>query len=333
MKLLFLGGTGFLGRYLVEAALASGHEVTLFNRGKTNPDLFAEVEKIRGNRDGGLEVLSGRTWDAVLDTSGYLPRLVEQSAKLIADWAALYVFISTISVYAPGKGASRIDERTPVATTTNPADESMSRENYGPLKVLCENVVRDYFPTRALFIRPGILVGPHDTSDRFNYWVHKVAQGGTVIAPGDGTQPIQVIDVRDLCPWIITLVERRLTGYFNAVGPAVPMTLRRMLDECRNATKSDTTFAWIDSQELKKASLELPLSVGDKEDYWIFSVDPARAIGAGLTLRPLAETARDVNNWLRQFGLRYKPQAGLSPEQERQLLSLAAARAAGDKSR
>jgi 2'-hydroxyisoflavone reductase len=174
MNILILGGTKFLGRHIAEAALAAGHTLTLFNRGQTDPTLFPQVELIKGDRDGGLQPLSDRKFDAIIDTCGYVPRVVKQAAQCFSQTAALYVFISTISVYKPEKGASRVDERTPVAQIENTATEEITGETYGALKALCEHVIREEFPTRALFIRPGIIAGPYDPTDRFTYWADRM---------------------------------------------------------------------------------------------------------------------------------------------------------------
>src|SRR5262245_38592594 len=194
MKLLILGGTVFLGRYLVETALAHGHEVTLFNRGQHNPDLYPDVEKLHGDRDGGLDILRGRRWDAVIDTCGYVPRVVRASAELLAGAVDHYTFISSISAYPSFKAIGN-DERPPVGTLADPTVEEVTGESYGPLKALCEQAVEQALPGRTLNIRPGLIVGPYDPSDRFTYWPHRVAQGGEVLAPGRPERHVQVVDV------------------------------------------------------------------------------------------------------------------------------------------
>src|SRR3954470_5339632 len=219
MKLLILGGTIFLGRYLAEAALERGHDLTLFNRGQHNSELYPDVEKLRGDRDGGLDVLRGRRWDAVVDTSGYLPRLVRASAELLADAVEHYTFISSISVYPHFRSLGQ-DESAPVGTLDNPSVEEITGESYGPLKALCEQAVEQALPGRTLVVRPGLIVGPHDPSDRFTYWVRRVAQGGELLAPAGRDWHTQIIDVRDLAEWTLRMVERRQTGVYNATGPA-----------------------------------------------------------------------------------------------------------------
>src|SRR5689334_13695101 len=204
MDLLVLGGTVFVGRHLVEAALARGHRVTLFNRGRQNADLFPEAEKLRGDRDGDLSALVGRRWDAAIDVAGRVPRIVRQSAQLLADAVPHYTFISTISVYAD-YATPNLDESGPLATAADPTTEDPSGANYGPLKVLCEQEVERAFPDRALIIRPGLIVGPYDPTNRFTYWPRRVAQGGGVLAPNGPEQPARFIDVRDLAQWTLAI--------------------------------------------------------------------------------------------------------------------------------
>jgi 2'-hydroxyisoflavone reductase len=324
MNIFILGGTKFVGRHLVEAALAAGHTLTLFNRGQTDPTLFPQVELIKGDRDGGLEPLADRKFDAVIDTCGYVPRVVKQAAQFFSQSAALYVFISTISVYKAEKGASRIDERTPVAQIENTATEEITGETYGALKALCEHVIREEFPTRALFIRPGIIAGPYDPTDRFTYWAHRIAHSKRIIAPGDGTQPIQIIDARDLAHWIIQLIERQCTGFYNAVGPAVPMTMKRILTECISATTGGAEVVWLSKETLQAHGVtddNFPLWLPEKDDWWLFSVDPARAISAGLTLRPVAATAADTVAWADQLPEAFQPKTGLNASVEAKILA------------
>jgi 2'-hydroxyisoflavone reductase len=320
MKLLVLGGTKFVGRHLVQAALDAGHDVSIFNRGITNPGLFPQVRHFVGDReDGRFDALKGHEWDGVIDTCGYLPRIVKQSAQVFSGSAALYVFISTISVYSPPKGTSLIDVRTPVYATAT------SESEYGPMKAMSEVEVRDVFPTRALIIRPGIIVGPHDPTDRFTYWVYKSGKEKRFIAPGNGTQPVQIIDARDLAHWIVKLVEKQATGFYNAVGPAVPVTMRRLLEACLDGTASSAEIVWLSQSELDKLSVDaekFPLYLSGRDDWYMFSVDPARAISAGLTLRPLSATVRDTFNWIETLPASYQPGEGLTREVESPLLSL-----------
>ena len=218
MKLLLLGGPRFLGRAIADAALEHGHGLTFFNRGTTNPELYPEVERIVGDRAGDLSALDGREWDAVVDTSGYLPRDASASAEALAS-AEIYCFVSSVSVYADFSQPN--DEASPVAQLGDVPDDVVTEESYGPLKALCEGAVHDVFAERALIVRPGLIVGPHDPTGRFTYWPHRVARGGEVLAPAPPDEPTQIIDVRDLGEWIISLCERRVSGVFNATHPGV----------------------------------------------------------------------------------------------------------------
>jgi 2'-hydroxyisoflavone reductase len=332
MNLLILGGTIFLGRYLVEAALARGHQVTLFNRGQHGAELFPGIEKLRGDRDGGLDVLRGRRWDAVVDTSGYLPRVVRASAELLADAVEYYTFISSISVY-PHFRSVGLDERAPVATLEDPAVEEITGESYGPLKALCEQVVEQALPGRALIVRPGLIVGPHDYSDRFTYWVRRVAQGGEVLAPAHPDWHTQIIDVRDLAEWTLRMVEQRQVGVYNATGPAYDLTFGQLLDTCRAVGGSDALFTWVSEAFLAEQGVapwsELPLwlPLSDPDLLGFSDVSCAKAIAAGLTFRDLATTVRDTLAWdaTREDSdappaRALQPRAGLAPEREMELL-------------
>jgi nucleoside-diphosphate-sugar epimerase len=331
-RILILGGTGFLGPQLVEAARARGHTVTLFNRGKTRPHLFPDVEKLHGDRDPkngeGLKALEGRTWDAVVDTSGYVPRVVRASAELLAPNVGHYVFISTISVYKelPRPG---MDEDSTLATVEDSTNENV-RENYGALKALCEKAVEAAFPGRTTNIRPGLIVGPDDPTQRFTYWPVRVARGGEVLAPGSGSDPAQFIDVRDLAEWTILTLENRDMGTFNATGPAKPLTMKELLEACKQASNSDATFTWADAAFLEKhnvrAWMDMPVWVTPGgEMAGMSAVSNARAVARGLKFRPAVDTARDTLTWFnglppeRQAELRKR--AGLPPEREREVLA------------
>lgn len=332
LRLLILGGTAFLGPELVEAARARGHTVTLFNRGKTNPGLFPDLEKLHGDRDGKLDALRGRTWDAVLDTSGYVPRIVRQSAELLAPSVERYLFVSSISVYADGVKAP-ITEATALATTPDPASEDV-RAHYGALKALCEQAVEAAMPGRALAIRPGLIVGPTDPTDRFTYWPVRLARGGEVLAPGDGLDPVQFVDVRDLAAFAIRAAEQRLAGTMNATGPAAPLLTRDFLEACR-VPGVDARLTWVDEKFLEDRQVsawsDLPVWVPRSEAFTQVSCAPA--IAAGLAFRPAAETARDTLVWWR--GLpeerRAKPRTGLTAAREAEVLAAWKAAAAARK--
>jgi 2'-hydroxyisoflavone reductase len=325
VKLLILGGTVFLGRHLVNAALGRGHTVTLFNRGQHNADLFPAVEKLRGNRDGDLDTLRGRRWDNVIDTCGYFPRIVRSSAEMLAHAVDHYTFISTVSVYSEVKQAS-IDENAPVATLKDESVEEITEESYGALKALCEQAVERAFPGRDLVIRPGLIVGPCDPTDRFTYWPHRVARGGEVLAPGKSTSRVQFIDVRDLAEWTLRMVEAKQTGVFNATGPAHALTMEQTLTECRRVSQSDARLMWVEEKFLLDAGvgawIEMPLWVPEKEDALGFmQIKCGRAIAAGLTFRPLPDTIHDTLAWDATRPATTEWRAGIKPERELELLN------------
>ena len=292
MKLLLLGGTGFLGPALVEAALGRGHDVTLFTRGRTGAGLFPEAEHLRGDREHDLSPLRGRRWDAVVDTSGYVPRVVRASAELLTDVVAHYTFVSSISVYADLDRP--IDEEAPLASIADETTEEVTGETYGPLKALCERAVTTTFGQHSAIVRPGLIVGPRDPTGRFTYWPHRVARGGHVLAPGDPARRVQFIDARDLGAWIVHLAEERVPGTYNATGPDPAVTMEQLLDTCRDATRSEASFVWVDDAFLLAEGvgewMELPLWAPSAPG--IFAADISRALAAGLTFRPLEETVR-----------------------------------------
>ena len=322
MQILILGGTRFLGRHLVEAALKKGHELTLFNRGQSNPDLFPQLERLQGDRDGALSVLEGRRWDAVIDTCGYLPRLVRASAELLADQVEQYTFISTISVYAD-ESIHGMDEESPVGKLEDESVEEVNNDTYGPLKVLCEQAVETAMPGRVLTVRCGLIVGPHDQSDRFTYWPVRVAQGGEVVAPAHPGKPIQWIDVRDLSEWIIRMVEARATAIYNACGPRETLTMGHFLAECKAVSESDAHFTWLSEEFLLANDVvpfsDMPLWERQGEDG-LTTINASKAINAGLTFRPLAETIRDTLAWHRTRPKDTTLKEGISREREQALL-------------
>ncbi|HSS54447.1 MAG TPA: NAD-dependent epimerase/dehydratase family protein [Gaiellales bacterium] len=303
MRLLILGGTVFLGRHASEQALERGHELTLFTRGRTNAGLFPDVEHLHGDRDGGLAPLAGREFDAVIDTSGYFPRVVADSARLLAPTCGHYTFVSSVSVYDQNGGAgSEVDG--PVGTIEDATIEEITETSYGPLKALCEQAVEHEFGDRALVVRPGLIVGPDDPTDRFTYWPARIAEGGTVLAPGDPGARTQVIDVRDLAGWMVEMAERGADGRFNAVGPAQPLTIGALLDRCNAISGAGADIVWADNQALLDHEVEpwsdLPLWLGgDPELEWMDCVDPGPAVAAGLRHRPIDETIADTLAWHR----------------------------------
>lgn len=297
MKLLVLGGTQFVGRHIVQDALDRGHDVTLFTRGQTNADLFPEAEHLTGDRSSDLSALEGRTWDAVIDVSGYLPRDVERSCDALAGSVGHYVYISTISVY-DWEAATRVDEDAPVARLEGAENATeVTDESYGPLKALCEEVVTDRFGSACTIIRPGLVVGPHDHTERFTYWPRRIAEGGRVLAPGDPDRLVQFIDGRDLGEWTVSVTEHSLAGTYNAVGPAEDLTMEELLETCKTVSSSDADLVWIDDRSLLDAGVEpwsgLPLWSPEDDAR----VDMRRAAGAGLEFRPLEVTVRDTLEW------------------------------------
>lgn len=327
MKLLILGGTQFLGRHLTESALKAGHEVTLFNRGKTNPGLFKNVEYLRGDRDAGdLNALKGRAWDAVVDTCGYVPRVVRQSAQLLADAAPHYTFISTFSVYADTT-IYNMDESGPLATIEDATREDVTGETYGALKVLCEGAAEAAMPGRVLTVRSGLIVGPHDSTDRFTYWPVRVAQGGDILAPGTPEMRVQFIDARDQAEWILALAAGRKAGVYNVTGPAEPLTMGRFLEACQGMTKRNATFTWVNDEFLVENEVgpfsELPLWIPESYNG-LQAMNINRALADGLTFRPLQDTIRDTLKWnaLRTgAGDAIQPRAGMMRDREAELLA------------
>ncbi len=341
MDILILGGTVFLGRHLVEAAQKRGHRVTLFHRGHSGADLFPEVERLIGDRNADLAALEGRRWDAVIDTCGYVPSSVRRSAETLARAVSTYVFISSVSAYRehPPDG---LDEQGPLASAS---DEQVREAEhiaaqagtgavslgalYGPMKVLCEQAVEETLPGRALVIRPGLIVGPYDYSDRFTWWVRRVAKGGEVLAPGPPERRPRFIDARDLAEWTVRMAEAGEAGVYNAVGPTRGWAMEQILDACKTASGSDAHFTWVDEQFLLEREIgpwmQLPLWL--PEDYLgFFRVADDRAIAAGLTFRPLIETVRDILDWDRATSFESTWEVGLAPDVERDLLARWAAR-------
>ncbi len=332
LDLLILGGTSFLGPHIVEAALARGHTMTLFNRGRTNPHLFPKLEKLRGDRDPrkgeGLEARGGRSWDAVIDTSGHFPRMVRASAELLADEIGQYVYISSISVY-PDFSARGMDESAPVGTMEDETLEEMGDQfqYYGPLKALCEQAAEKAMPGRATNIRPGLIVGPRDNVPRFTYWPVRVERGGEVLSPGSPDDPVQYIDGRDLAEFVIKTLEDGTTGVFNATGPNHPTTIAEMLYGCKAVSGGDASFTWVDADFLEKHNVhgwsDLPVWIPPRAGYEGFHrVNIQKAIAAGLTSRPLAETVRDTLAWYHAWPAE-KPfpwRGGMKAEREREVL-------------
>ncbi len=327
LDLLILGGTGFLGPHVVRSALSRGHRMTLFNRGRTNPHLFPDLEKLVGDRDGQLDALRGRAWDAVIDTSGYVPRLVGDSARLLAGNVGHYQFVSTISVYAdfsvPG-----MDEAAPLATIDDPDIETIDGATYGPLKALSEQAAQREMPGRVMVVRPGLIVGPGDKTDRYTYWPVRAARGGDILAPGDGKTFVQFVDVRDLADWMVSGAERSLTGTFNAIASPATYTMAGLLTDCIAAAQAPARPVWVDAAFLEARGVapwsDLPVWMPPTGSYAAFGrIANERALSAGLRFRSPARTAAATLAWWQALPdeRRSKLRAGLAPDRESELLA------------
>jgi 2'-hydroxyisoflavone reductase len=330
LRILILGGTGFLGPSQVEYALARGHTLTLFNRGRTAPDLFPGVETLHGDREeGDYASLAGRTWDAVIDNSANVASWVMDSAPMLSDAARRYLFVSSISAHSDNSVIGQ-DENGPVFSEADYEEAVASGAGagaaFGPNKAQAERETFKAYGERGIVVRPGLIVGPGDRSDRFTYWPVRIDRGGEVLAPGDGTDWAQIVDVRDLARFMVHLVEQEDSGTFNATGPEAPLTMAGMLYGIRAITSTPVTFTWVDAEFLREhrvgAWMEMPVWVYPEPETRGFSAwDCSKAIAAGLTFRPLADTARDTLEWWKS-----RPEAertlrtGLAPEKERTIL-------------
>jgi len=329
LDILILGGTGFVGPAIVEAAQLRGHRLTLFNRGKTHPKLFPDIEKLHGDRDGKLDELKGRKWDAVVDTSGYVPRIVKMSAELLAPSVKHYVFISTISVYA-GFEKPNADENAPLATLPDPTSEDVP-QYYGALKVLCEKAAEAAMPGRVATIRPGLIVGPRDPTGRFTYWPMRLARGGEILAPGSGADPVQLIDVRDLAEWIIAVIEQKVVGIYNALGPAERLEMAGFLKGVGEGVGApDPKLTWVPAEFLDQEKVapwqDMPVwipAMGDMAGAG--TISNARATGKGLRFRPIPDTAKATLDWVSGLDAEERAavtaKAGLKPEREVEVLA------------
>lgn len=340
MKILILGGTKFLGRHLIAAAQARGHEVTLFNRGKHSSETFENVGQIHGDRHNGgdLAKLSGQAWNAVVDTCGYLPQSVKASAEALKDAAGQYVFISSISAYADYSHPD-FDETAPVAglneEQTKRAGEIDSQgeltgatlgDMYGALKARCEREAEKAMPGKILQVRSGLIVGSYDPTDRFTYWAMRVAQGGEVLAPGSPNRFVQMIDARDLSAWIVKMIERKENGIYNVTGKPFELTMEKMLEEIKNASGSDAGFVWVNEEFLDRENVaawsEMPLYLPESSENskGFLSANVDKALQTGLEFRPLRETIQDTLAWRKTKNDALK--AGITLEREKELLRL-----------
>jgi 2'-hydroxyisoflavone reductase len=323
LGILILGGTGFIGPHMVAHATARGHKVTLFNRGKTHAELFPDLTKLRGDRDGKLDALKGRKWDGVIDTSGYVPRVVKMSADLLAPSVKQYLFISSISVY-PDDVKAGANENTAVQELKEPGSEEV-RKHYGALKALCEKTVEQSMPGRATTVRPGLIVGPGDPTDRYTYWPARIDRGGEALAPGTGDDPVQYIDARDLAAFVIHALEDGIVGVFNATGPEKKLSMKAMLESSRKASSNPATLTWVPEKFLEEHKVnpweDMPVWAG--ADAGFSQIDCTKAIGKGLRFRSADDTAKDTLAWWKTLPeeRRAKMRAGLSSEREKEVLA------------
>jgi 2'-hydroxyisoflavone reductase len=328
MKVLILGGTGFIGPHMVREALRRGHEVSLFNRGRTNPDLFPDLKLYKGDRNTGLHVLEGGEWDVVIDNSGYVPRQVDDSARLLSSIVSHYLFVSTISVYAVSPVP--ITEESPLATMEDETVEEVTGETYGPMKALCEQRVSSVLgSSRTTVLRPTYICGPGDRTDRFTYWPVRTMRGGEMLWPGTPQDDIQIIDVRDFANFTLDCVEQKIAGTFNTVTPLRSFKMGDLVEDSLAVTDADMTPVWVDKDFITENKIAeggaLPIWEHPDGEYAALSlVDGSRAAAAGLINRPTRETARDTTTWWKTLppDRSNKLRAGLSAEKEAEFLRL-----------
>lgn len=325
MDVLIIGGTRFLGRHITDALLEKQHNVTLFNRGISGPDLFPNVQKIIGDRDGDLDILQDGKWDSVIDTCGYFPRIVSASAELLVKQVKHYTFISTVSVYRDFLKIN-IDENYPVGKLKGEVVEEITGETYGPLKVMCEDTVNEIYREGALIVRPGLIVGPYDPTDRFTYWPWRVALGGTVMVPESLEWETQFIDGRDLARWIVKLMESRISGTYNAVGPEQPFPIGKLLECCREISHSNAKWEIVDASFLLNQKvapwMDLPVWMHGDEFIGINKVSNEKAVAAGLEFSPVEKIIEDTLDYVNIRQETVKLKSGLSLEREKELFRL-----------
>lgn len=327
MKVLVLGGTGYLGPEIVQGLLDKKHTVTLFNRGKTHAELFPELERLTGDRaKGDLASLEGHTWDAVIDVFASQPKWVKAACEKLAKACKVYTFVSTISVFDDFSKPD-IDESGHTFESDPKLDDQdrVTNEVYGAMKIRSEEIVRQYFPETATIVRPGLIVGPGDPSDRFTYWPVRIDHGGEVLAPGEGKDAVQFIDVRDLGNFVARLIDEGHAGTYNATGPISELSLTEMLHGCKAATATDVHFTWVDEKWLVSEGVQpfgdLPMWVPGPEMTGFMRINCKKAKEHGLTFRPLAETARDTIVWAAKRPANYKMQAGWDSKREAEVLA------------
>ena len=328
LRILILGGTGFIGPHMVKEALRRGHEVELFNRGRTDSELFPDLKLYVGDRNNGLDALQGGQWDVVIDNSGYVPRHVEDSARLLAEAVNHYVFISTISVY--GDFSVPINEDTALGTLEDETVEEVTAESYGPLKALCEQrVTAEIGAERTTILRPTYICGPGDRTDRFSYWPVRTMRGGEMLWPGSPQDDIQLIDVRDLANFTIDAIEQQITGVFNTATQRGAYKMGDLQEDCAAVTAADVTPQWVSSEFVRDNEIAaqggLPIWDDPTGEYaHLLTVDSSRAAQAGMHNRPPRETARDTVAWWKTLppDRTATIRAGLSADREAELLAL-----------
>lgn len=328
MRLLILGGTIFLGRHLVEAAVLRGDQVSLFNRGRHYPENFPDVERIVGDRWGDLSGLRNRSWDAVIDTSGHVPQVVQRSAELLSGSVGHYTFLSTVFVYKDFPRLAGLTETSPVTNAADPAAQKITPQTLGPLKALCEQALLEAFGDRLLVVRAGFIFGPHDPTQRSAFWIDRLAHGGEVLAPGDPGRQLQLVDVRDLAEWILCSIEAGRAGPYNVTGPGYPspLTFEHFLQTCssevgaHSSAGAEAQLTWVTDELLRSAGIRPGIDLPFWMPGGVAGVDCNKAIAAGLTFRPFEETVRYTLAWYNSAQPCTPPRAGLARDHEEQLL-------------
>jgi 2'-hydroxyisoflavone reductase len=327
VNILIIGGTAFLGRHLVDAALLKGHTVTLFNRGKTNPNIFTQIEKLIGDRNKDLSILKERKWDVVIDTCGFFPSQVRKSSLALKDSVNRYIFISTMSVYKILNKVST-SQATDESSETSKLKAGQDAEvddvaTYGARKKLCEEAVDEILPGKTLHLRPCVIVGPYDTTWRFPYWVERISRGGNVLAPGDPKGPVRFIDGRDLAEWTLDLAQKGATGIFNALGPDPKITFGQFLEGCRTTLNESCRLHWASEEFLTQNQVQqwkdLPLWV-TRENLAIHEFSDVKARKLGLRSRDFRKTISETLDWIKRNHLKSSPDYGLNPHREAELL-------------
>ena len=324
MRVLVIGGTRFVGRHFVEAALTAGHDLTLLHRGRSGAELFPQAEHLLADRDGDLDLLSGRAWDATVDVCAYLPRQVTRLAETLAGKGGQHLFISSVSAYQEPSVPGATEETALLAEPPGPEVEEVTNETYGGLKVACERAASEAYGEQLTIVRPTYVVGPWDPTGRFTWWVDRLAKGGEVLAPSPRESPMQVIDARDMATWMLGLMEQQHSGTFHAVSPEPPYGMGELLEQSAAAISPDgTTLTWVDAAwlcEQGETGVSLPLWTEGVPE-WSLALDPAASYATGLRPRAIGETVRDTLAWQQDRTDVLRDDWGISPEREAELLA------------